>query len=134
MTLRSIIVWIVTLSVLAIVIPSWAVSEDGAPRVIGLWRLAATMPAGVVAHEVLVPPSKQIQYWLTPDQTVTVSREPHPSRKLRKGVWSQRGNRLLVSWEDGSALDLVIVRATRDGLILAGFDLRPIWYRFSRVF
>ncbi|MCA1960604.1 MAG: hypothetical protein LDL33_07390 [Desulfomonile sp.] len=134
MTVRSIVVLTSALSLITTVSLSSSVAEDEAPCVIGLWRLVAAMPAGVVAHEALVPPSDQLQYWFTQDQTVTVSREPHPTRKLKKGVWSQRGNRLLVSWEDGSALDLVIVRATRNGLIVAGFDLRPIWYRFSRVF
>jgi len=134
MTARSIVVCTAALCMIVNVLLWRAVAENESPRVAGLWRLVATMPAGVIAHETLVSPSDQLQYWFTDDWTVTVSRESHPSRKLKKGVWSQRQNRVLVSWQDGSLLELLIVRAGGDGLILAGFDLRPLWYRFSRVF
>jgi hypothetical protein len=134
MTVRSIVVCAIALCVISNVPASCVVAESEAPRVAGLWRLMAIMPAGVIAHETLVSPADRLQYWFTDDRTVTVSRESDASRKLKKGMWSQRRNRVLVSWEDGSSLELVIVRVNGDGLILAGFDLRPLWYRFSRVF
>ena len=134
MTERSIVVFgaVLWLTASAFLSGAWAQGET--PQVTGLWLLMAIMPAGVIAHETLVSPSERLQYWFTDDKTVTMSRESSPSRKLKKGVWSQRANRLVVSWEDGSAQELVIVRATGDGLILAGFDPRPLWYRFTRVF
>lgn len=134
MNALSIVVYTAVLCLLADVPPPCAAAESESLQVTGLWRLMAVMPAGVIAHETLVPPSDRLQYWFTDDRTVTVSRESHQSTKLKKGVWSQRNNRVLVSWEDGSSLELVIVRVSGDGLIVAGFDLRPLWYRFSRVF
>lgn len=131
---RSIVVLGAMLLLTATAFPSGVAAQGETSQVTGLWRLMAVMPAGVIAHETLVPPSERLQYWFSDDKAVTVSHESSLSRKLKKGVWSQKGNRLVVSWQDGSAQELVIVRATGDGLIMAGFDLRPLWYRFIRVF
>jgi hypothetical protein len=100
----------------------------------GLWRLMAVMPAGVPSEEIPDGFGGYLCYWFHDDGTVTLIRDRQSSTTRNKGVWRQKGRNLTIIWKTGTRLILRVVRKRNDSLILTGFGLQPLWYRFTRVF
>ena len=100
----------------------------------GLWQLASVMPAGVPAEERPEVPGGSIFYWFTPDGRVVFLDDTSGGIKRRRGVWRQRGNQIAIVWESGHRLSIRVVKSEKDSIILSGFDVRPLWFRFIRFF
>ena len=102
--------------------------------VAGLWRLMAVMPAGVPSEETPEGLTSHLYYWFHGDGDVTVLNDDGEARKRKVGVWKQKGDDVVIVWDTGYKVRLKIVRSAKDFMIISGFDLRPLWYRFTRVF
>jgi hypothetical protein len=102
--------------------------------VAGLWRLMAIMPAGVPSEETPQQLSRHLYYWFHGDGALTVLNDHGEAKKRKVGVWKQKGTEVVIVWDTGYKVRLRIVRAAKDFMIISGFDLRPLWYRFTRVF
>ncbi len=100
----------------------------------GLWQLASVMPAGVPAEERPETPGGSLFYWFTPDGCVTLLDDTDGGIKRQRGVWRQRGNQIAIVWESGLRLSIKVVKSEKDSIILSGFDVRPLWFRFIRFF
>jgi hypothetical protein len=104
------------------------------PSVEGLWRLMAIMPAGVPSEETPQQLTRHVYYWFLGDGTVTVLNDNGEAKKGKVGVWKQKGAEVVIVWNTGYRVRLRIVRSAKNFMIISGFDLRPLWYRFIRVF
>ncbi len=110
-------------------------SLEGQSRSVqGLWRLMGLMPAGVPAEEVPGELAEHVWYWFHDDGRLAVFNDRRNSATRNTGLWRQKGSKLTIVWKTGTRLILRVVRKTEDSLILTGFGLRPVWYRFTRVF
>jgi hypothetical protein len=104
------------------------------PSVIGLWRLMGVMPAGVPSEEMPEQLTHHLYYWFHGDGKVTVLNGDGEEKKRKVGIWNQKGAEVVIVWNTGYKLHLRIVRSAKDFMIISGFDIRPLWYRFTRVF
>jgi len=96
----------------------------------------AVMPAGVPSEEVPQQLASLVEYWFHSDGTLTLvtGSGTRESGRRRKGVWRQSGRNVVVTWKTGERLRIKIVRFENGSIILTGFDVRPLWFRFKRVF
>lgn len=121
--------------VLAMLFQSPAVAMNlGGGRVIGLWRLAGVMPAGVLSEERPEVLDGNLFYWFLEDGGVTLLNDTANGTKRQRGRWQQRGNQIVIVWESGLRLSIRVVKSEKDSIILTGFDVRPLWFRFVRFF
>jgi hypothetical protein len=100
----------------------------------GLWRLAGVMPAGVISEEVPEVFEGCLFYWFFDDGRVILLRDTAGLRERQQGVWRQNGDQILIIWGSGLKLLIRVVKSEKDSIILAGFDVRPLWFRFNRFF
>jgi hypothetical protein len=134
MTLRMRTAILVT-ALLALALPSvaWSMEWDDA-SVRGLWRLMGTMPAGVPSEETPDKLAGYRCYWFLSDGTVTLLNDTGEHSTRTNGVWRRKGRELMITWDSGKHLRIRVVRSEKNSMILSGFDVRPLWYRFSKLF
>lgn len=113
--------------------PAGAMNFEGA-SVNGLWRLAGVMPAGVLSEERPEVLDGNLFYWFLEDGGVTLLNDTANGTKRQRGRWQQRGNQIVIVWESGLRLSIRVVKSEKDSIILTGFDVRPLWFRFVRFF
>lgn len=113
--------------------PVWCFGVE-TPSVEGLWRLMAVMPAGIPSEETPQQLTRRLYYWFHGDGAVTVLNDDGEVKKRKVGVWKQKGSEVVIIWHSGHKVRLRIVRSAQNVMIVSGFDLRPLWYRFTRVF
>jgi hypothetical protein len=113
--------------------PAVALNREGG-SINGLWRLAGEMPAGVLSEERPEVLDGHIFYWFLGDGSVTFLRDTANGLKRQRGRWQQRGNQIAIVWESGLRLLIRVVKSEKDSIILTGFDVRPLWFRFNRFF
>jgi hypothetical protein len=113
--------------------PAVAMNLEGG-SVIGLWRLAGVMPAGVLSEERPEVLDGNLFYWFLEDGGVTLLNDTANGTKQQRGRWQQRGNQIVMVWESGLRLSIRVVKSEKDSIILTGFDVRPLWFRFVRFF
>ncbi|MEW6137218.1 MAG: hypothetical protein AB1733_03225 [Thermodesulfobacteriota bacterium] len=100
----------------------------------GLWRLAGVMPAGVVTEDAPSGLGEQHLYWFHEDGTISLLSGATGQGTDRKGRWKQAGNDVTIVWNDGHRDVVKVVRLGENYMILTGFDVRPLWFRFVRYF
>jgi hypothetical protein len=121
--------------VLAILFQSPAVANNWeAGGINGLWRLAGVMPAGVLSEERPEVLDGYLFYWFLDDGSITLLSDTADGAKRQRGRWQQRGNQIVIAWESGLRLSIRVVKSEKDSIILTGFDVRPLWFRFMRFF
>ncbi len=113
--------------------PVVAMSWEGG-SVSGLWRLTGVMPAGVLSEERPEVLDGYLFYWFLGDGSVTLLHNTADGTKRQRGRWQQRGDQLVIFWESGLGLSIRVVKSEKDSIILSGFDVRPLWFRFTRFF
>jgi hypothetical protein len=113
--------------------PAVALNRAGG-SINGLWRLAGVMPAGVLSEERPEVLDGQIFYWFLGDGSVTLLNDTANRPKQQRGRWQRRGNQIAIVWESGLRLLIRVVKSEKDSIILTGFDVRPLWFRFNRFF
>ncbi len=113
--------------------PVFSNNRDGG-SIKGLWQLASVMPAGVPTEERPEVLSGSLFYWFTPDGRVTLLDDTDGGIKRQRGVWRQRGDQIVIVWESGLRLSIKVVKSEKGSIILSGFDVRPLWFRFIRYF
>jgi hypothetical protein len=106
--------------------------EGGSPK--GLWRLVSVMPAGVLSEEKPEVLDGYLFYWFLDDGTVTLLDDTAGRPKQQRGMWRQSGDKIVIVWESGLRLSIRVVKSEKDSIILTGFDVRPLWFRFIRFF
>jgi hypothetical protein len=119
---------------LATLFPSLAIALNLEGGIDGLWRLAGVMPAGVLSEERPEILDGQLFYWFLADGSVTLLSDTANGLKQERGRWQQRGNQIAIVWESGLRLLIRVVKSEKDSIILTGFDVRPLWFRFDRFF
>jgi len=100
----------------------------------GLWRLVSVMPAGVLSEERPEVLDGYLFYWFLDDGSVTLLSDTAGETKQQRGMWRQSGDQIVIVWESGSRLSIRVVKSEKDSIILTGFDVRPLWFRFIRFF
>ena len=100
----------------------------------GLWQLVSVMPAGVPSEERPEVIDGYLFYWFLGDGTVTLLTVTSDGTKRQKGVWRQSEDQLVILWESGLRLTIRVVKSEKNSIILTGFDVRPLWFRFIRFF
>lgn len=110
-----------------------AMSREGG-SIKGLWRLVSVMPAGVLSEEKPEVLNGYVFYWFLDDGSVTMLNDTAGGTKQQRGMWRQSGDNILIIWESGLRLSIRVVKSEKDSIILTGFDVRPLWFRFIRFF
>ncbi|MGO9568300.1 MAG: hypothetical protein ACLP5H_12235 [Desulfomonilaceae bacterium] len=113
--------------------PAASVNREGG-SIKGLWRLASVMPAGVLSEERPEFFDGYLYYWFLDDGSVTLLNDTAGGTKRQRGMWQQRGDQIVIIWESGLRLSIRVVKSEKDSIILTGFDVRPLWFRFIRFF
>ncbi len=106
--------------------------EEG--NIKGLWRLVSVMPAGVLSEERPEVIDGYLFYWFLGDGTVTLLSDTADGTKSQRGMWRKSGDQIVIIWETGLRLSIRVVKSEKDSIILTGFDVRPLWFRFIRFF
>lgn len=113
---------------------SVAAVNRGEGNIKGLWRLVGVMPAGVLSEERPEVIDGYLFYWFLDDGTVTLLNDTADGTKRQRGKWRKSGNQIVILWETGLRLSIRVVKSEKDSIILTGFDVRPLWFRFIRFF
>jgi hypothetical protein len=113
--------------------PLAAMSREGG-SIKGLWRLVSVMPAGVLSEEKPEVQNGYLFYWFLDDGSVSLLNDAAGRTKQQRGMWRQSGDNILIIWESGLRLSIRVVKSEKDSIILTGFDVRPLWFRFIRFF
>ena len=106
--------------------------EEGSLK--GLWRLVSVMPAGVLSEEKPEVLDGYLFYWFLDDGSVTLLNDTASGTKQQRGMWRQSGDKIVIIWESGLRLSIRVVKSKKDSIILTGFDVCPLWFRFIRFF
>lgn len=106
--------------------------EEG--NIKGLWRLVSVMPSGVLSEERPDVIDGHLFYWFLDDGSVTLLNDTANGTKRQRGMWRKSGNQIVIIWETGLRLSIRVVKSEKDSIILTGFDVRPLWFRFIRFF
>jgi hypothetical protein len=113
--------------------PIAAMSGEGG-SLKGLWRLVSVMPAGVLSEEKPEVLDGYLFYWFLDDGSVTLLNDSAGRTKQQRGKWRRSGDKIVIIWESGLSLSIRVVKSEKDSIILTGFDVRPLWFRFIRFF
>lgn len=113
--------------------PIAAMSREGG-NLKGLWRLVSVMPAGVLLEEKPEVLDVYLFYWFLDDGSVTLLNDTVGGAKQQRGIWRQSGDEIVIVWKSGLRLSIRVVKSEKDSIILTGFDVRPLWFRFIRFF
>ena len=111
--------------------PIAAMNREGG-SINGLWRLVSVMPAGVLSEEKPEVLDGYLFYWFLDDGSVTLLSDTAGRIKQQRGMWQQSGDRIIIIWKSGLRLSIRVVKSEKDSIILTGFDVRPLWFRFIR--
>jgi hypothetical protein len=113
--------------------PIVAMNREGG-SIKGLWRLVSVMPAGVLSEEKPEVFDGYLFYWFLDDGSVTLLSDTAGLTKQQRGMWQQTGDKIAIIWKSGLRLSIRVVKSEKDSIILTGFDVRPLWFRFIRFF
>jgi hypothetical protein len=107
---------------------------EQAGSVIGLWRLAGIMPAGVPTEEIPEGLTDRYFYWFYGDGTLALLQETEEGKTSHRGAWKQKENEIVITWENGVQNLVRVVKIGENYMILTGIGVAPLWFRFVRYF